>query len=416
MKKRITIVAGFLSISLWGFSQFNSEFLKYTDHRNHFSAYGDYEFNSNSLTNKFIQKFYQGGYIDSSLKETVSAKMSGHNYMGGVASFGFNAFFGKDSSSFAWLIGIKNQEIANAAYTQDFFNLAFYGNSMYKGRRAYLNNSNINYMKFQELKLGFVWTDVDTVGKMGGALSFLKGQNMFQFATRDTTFLYTAPDATQLELEANFSLVASDSAKKSMAAFNGSGLSADLFVELPYKSKLGASKFIITVNNLGFIQWNNKTVHYTVDSLFKFDGYNINNLSDLSDSTFSAINRDSTLNAISEVVNEKIITNLPMNFLVIHQIDFNKKYSLRVGLRHIFNGNYKPFLFLDNRFKFTRSVSAGLMLSYGGYGKFSSGLYFEINLKEKWFVKIGSNSLQGFIDTKNSIGQSAYLTLSKTLR
>jgi hypothetical protein len=104
---------------------------------------------------------------------------------------------------------------------------------------------------------------------------------------------------------------------------------------------------------------------------------------------------------------------LPMNVVVIHQLDFSKFFSLRTGIRHIFNGNYKPFFFADGKFRLHKSVSGGILLAYGGYGKLTSGLYVECNLEKKWYLKVGSNAVQGFVIPGQTLGQSAYLTLAK---
>jgi hypothetical protein len=414
MKHSLLILLSFFSFQ--AFSQFNSEFLKYSDHREHVSVYADVEFNSNCITNKFLQRFYFGGHIDSSIKKSVSDRMLNNNYAGGLASFGMNAFFGKDSSRFSWFVGAKHQEIMNASFSRDFFNCIFYGNQMYKGKRADFYKTGLNYLRFQELKMGFVWRDVDTVGKIGGALSVLNGQSLLQFRTNDTNYLFTAEDATQLDYNANFTLTMSDTGNTSLAAMNGIGLSADLYVETPYKSVLGPSKFIITVNNLGFIKWNKRTMEYTVDSLFTFSGFNVDNLLDLEDSTLNAISRDSILNNSTELRTTTVNTNLPMNFILIHQVDFTKKYSLRVGVRNIFNGNYKPYFFIDNRYHFSRNFYLGALVSYGGYGLFSGGLYAEYSVKDQWCFKAGSNAVQGFVLPQKTLGQSVYITLSKKFK
>ncbi len=415
MKQSLLFVLFFISSQV--FSQFNSEFLKYSDYREHVSAYADVEFNSNCITNRFLQRFYFGGYIDSNMKQGVSDRMLNNNYAGGIASFGVNGFFTlKDSARFSWFVGAKHQEIMNSSFTRDFFNLIFYGNEMYKGKRADIYNTTLNYTSFQELKFGFVWRDVDSVGKIGGALSVLNGQSLIQYRTIDTNYLYTAIDATQLDYNANFSFTMSDTSKNSLGAFNGIGLSADLYVETPYKSKLGPSKFIITVNNLGFIKWSAKTMQYTVDSLFTFSGFNIDNLLELGDSTLNAISRDSILNNSTELKTASVNTNLPMNFILVHQVDFTKRYSFRVGVRNIFNGNYKPFFFIDNRFAINKNFSLGGLVSYGGYGKFSGGIYAEFNVKDQFYFKAGSNAIQGFVMPDKTLGQSVYLTISKKFK
>ena len=398
------------------YPQFNSEFLKYSDYQRHFSLYGDFELGSSCINNAFIKKIYFGGYIDSSLKRNVSDEMQSVNRFGGGVSFGANYFFGKDSSRFDWMVGIKNQEVINGSFSRDFFNTIFFGNEMYKGNTAYFNNTGLNYLRFQELKLGFVWKNVDSVGKIGCALSLLKGQSLIQYKALDTNFLSTTADATELSYNASFVLALNDTNNVGATAFNGTGLSADFFFEAPYKSKIGPSRFIVSVNNLGFIRWNKKSIVYTVDSLIKFNGVNIDNLLVLSDSALNIANQDTLLNNLTNVSREKVNINLPMNFLLMHQTDFSKLYSLRVGIRHIFNGNSMPFYFIENRFNFKSRLLLGLMLAYGGYNRYSGGAFLEYSYRNSFSVRIGSLALQGFFNPEKTLGQSLYLTLSKRFK
>lgn len=106
---------------------------------------------------------------------------------------------------------------------------------MYKGKTAYFDNSSIAYSHFQELKFGFIVGN-DSTGKTAAALSVLKGQNMFQFGALGTNSLFTASDATQLDLNANFTMHTSNVAKNNFNAINGIGFSIDLFAETPYTS------------------------------------------------------------------------------------------------------------------------------------------------------------------------------------
>ena len=217
------------------------------------------DLNSNSLNNNFIQKVYRGGYLDNNSKGAVSSALLQQNIFGAINTYGLNAFLGKDNSRFDWFVGMKNQQYLNASFSKDLFQLLVYGNKEFSGKYASISGAAFNYLKFQEVKLGFIWKNVDSVGKIGGALSFISGQRLLQYKAIDTNFLYTAPDATQLLYQANFSLAFSDTNNTGLFSSNGSGLSADVFVETPYQSRFGKSRFIITVNNLGFIRWNKNT-------------------------------------------------------------------------------------------------------------------------------------------------------------
>jgi hypothetical protein len=397
-------------------AQFNSEFLNYSDFRRHVSVAGEAEWNSNAINNNFVRKIYRGGYLDAQSKDAVSSSLLQQNIFGALNSYGLSAFFGKDSSRFDWFVGVKNQEYLNTTFTKDLFRVVFYGNEEFRGKYATITNSSLNYMKFQEVKLGFVWKNVDTVGKIGGALSFISGQRLLQYKTIDTNFLYTAPDATQLLYQANFSIAFSDTNNTRLLTCNGTGLSADVYVETPYQSRFGKSRFIITVNNLGFIRWNQNTIQYRVDSVLTFNGVHLNNFLDINDSTLNLINADTVMGRIGERNVEHYNVNLPMNFLLIHETCFNARYCLRLGLRQLFNANYKPFFFVENKFNLSTHLRGGVLLSYGGYGKFSGGIYVEYNFKDHWIFRGGSNAIQGFTFHEKTFGGGAYLTLVRKFK
>ncbi|MFL5754334.1 MAG: DUF5723 family protein [Bacteroidia bacterium] len=397
-------------------AQFNNDFLFYSNYKRNISANAEYEINSNSINNAFIDKFYFGGYIDSTMKNNVSEKLSGYNRIGGHANLNMVSFFGKDSSSISFLVGLKEQKIFNANFSSDFFKLGFYGNKRYQGETANLSNTNINYYSFQELKFGMVWDNVDTTGaSMGIAISYLKGQNMFQLRTNNTS-LYTAPDVSQVSLTTKASLAFSDTVHTGPDAINGNGLSAEFFVETPYVSKLGKSKFFVSVNNLGFIRWNKNTRNYAADSTFTWSGIKVDNLFSIKDSTIKSIQSDSILNNSTEYSRHYVSTNLPTSLLILHKIQFNRSFTLTNGFRHMFNGNYKPYIFIETEFTFNKIFSSNLHIGYGGYGRFNSGLSVACKLADRFIIRAGSNSIQGFIVPESTLGQGAYFSLTYKIK
>jgi hypothetical protein len=154
------------------------------------------------------------------------------------------------------------------------------------------------------------------------------------------------------------------------------------------------------------------TVQYNSDSTFKFDGYRIDNLLDLKDSTLASINRDSIVRRSTNARKESFNINIPTNLIIINKIRFTNKFSLGVGFRYMFNSNFKPYFFTDAIYEFTPKISSDLHIAYGGYARLNLGLAFTYNSKA-WFFKIGSNSLQGFVSPKNTYGQGAFISIAK---
>jgi len=401
------------SSCLW--AQFNNDFLYYLKYGRSISMHGEYDFNSDALQNAFVSRFIRGGHLDSITKGNAHKKLTAANLAGGSYAAGLTAFWGLKKNKFSFVTGLKQVEFFNSTFSDDFFSMVFYGNKMFAGKTANIGGTTINHFKFQEVKLGLIWDKIDTTAQVGFSLSYLKGQNLFQLNT-GTSSIFTAQDASEIYLNMHGSFTASDTAKnkQGLGAFNGHGLSAEFFAEMPYRGKLGPSKFYISVNNLGFIQWNSKTLNLNFDTNYLYNGVAIDNLFQVSDTTIQQLSKDSITKNFIATTREKKATNLPTSFLLLHTIQFNKVFALTNGFRHIFQGNYKPYLFVEGEFTILKNLAATLHVGIGGYGKFTAGLNVEYNYK-MWYLRIGSNALQGYLAPKQTMGQGLFFSVSKKL-
>ena len=265
--------------------------------------------------------------------------------------------------------------------------------------------------------MGFIWHKIDTTAKVGVSISILKGQQLFYVKAKEGSSLYTNSDGTELVFNSDFNMALSDTTNKNNPfAYSGIGASADIFFETPYKGKLGkGSVLTVNANNIGFLHWFDNSVQYSSDSTFKFDGYRIDNLLDLQDSTLSAINRDSIIKTTTNARQESFNVNIPTNLLIINKIQFTDKFYLAVGFRYLFNSNFKPYFFTDAEYHFTPKIIGALHVAYGGYSKLNVGLAFSY-VSKSWFFRIGSNSLQGYISPTNTYGQGAFVSIAKKFK
>ncbi len=397
-------------------AQYNTEFINYDNIKRSVSVNLDFDAGSNGMSSALTNKLIWGGYIDNSLKDKSAKHLRQKNNFGVNLNYDVSTFI-KGNSKFDFLIGFKNQEILNATYSKDFYNLMFYGNAPYKGSTANLENCNINALRFQEIKFGAMMHRVDSVGKIGVSLSFLKGEQLFFLNTNKNSSLYTSADGSELIFNSNFNLAISDTNNKRLTGFNGIGASADIFFETSYKSKVGKrSVLVVNANNIGFIHWLNNSVQYSSDSTLRFSGYTVNNILDLKDSTLNRINRDSLLRGLTNARKENFNTNIPTNLVIINKIYFGKQelFCLQTGFRYIFNANYKPYIFIEPEYK-VKNVTFGLHTGYGGYVRLNIGASVMWNSKN-WCVRIGSNSLQGYVLPNSASGQGLFFTLAKKFK
>ena len=414
MKVKYILYFFFCSFAL--FSQYNSEFLNFEKTGRSISINGEYELGSNGIYNDLLNKFIYGGYIDKKTKDASNDNMKNLNVMGANMNYDISTFFGRNSK-YSYLIGFKDQQIFNSSFTKDFYQLLFYGNRPYLNETKNLSGSSINSLRFQELKLGFIWHKIDTTAKVGVSVSILKGQQLFYIKAKEGSSLYTNSDGTELVFNSDFVMALSDTTnRKNPFAYTGIGASADIFFETPYKSKIGkGSVLTVNANNIGFLHWFDNSVQYSSDSTFKFDGYHINNLLDLKDSTLASINRDSIIRTTTNAHKESFNVNIPTNLLIINKIRFTNKFVLGTGFRYLFNSNFKPYFFTDAEYQITSKITGSLHLAYGGYSRFNVGLAFSYT-SSSWFFKIGSNSLQGYISPSNTYGQGAFVSIAKKFK
>ncbi|HXB41411.1 MAG TPA: DUF5723 family protein [Bacteroidia bacterium] len=397
------------------FGQFNNDFLYYIKYGRSVSAHAEYDFNSTAIQNAFVNRFIQGGHLDSMTKANVENKLMSANRAGGSYAAGVTAFWGFKNSKYSFVTGLKQVEFFNSTFSDDFFSMAFFGNKMFAGKTANIGGTTVNHFKFQEVKLGLIWDKIDTSARVGFSVSYLKGQNLFQVNTGSSS-VYTAADASEIYLNMHGSFTTSDTAKnkQGLGAFNGNGASAEFFADMPYEGKLGPSKFYISVNNLGFIHWNTNTLNLNFDTNYIYRGITINNLFQVSDTAIKHLSKDSITKHFIISSKQKKSTNLPTSFLLMHTIKFSNLFSLTNGFRHIFQGNYKPYVFAEGQFTICKSFITTIHVGIGGYGKMTYGLNVEYNYK-MWYLRIGSNALQGFIAPKQTLGQGLFVSLSKKL-
>jgi hypothetical protein len=263
--------------------------------------------------------------------------------------------------------------------------------------------------------MGAMIYDVDSLGKIGFSISFLMGEQLFYIKTLQSS-LYTSGDGSEILFNSNFSMALSDTNNKRLGSFNGIGASADIYFETSYKSKVGSrSVLVVNANNLGFIHWRNNSVQYSSDSALHYSGYRVRTLNDLKDSTLQRLNSDSLLRSVANARSENFNVNIPTNLVLINKIYFNKEtFALSTGFRFIFNANYKPYIFLEPEYRL-KNVLLGLHAGYGGYTRVNVGLSFSWRSPE-WFIRVGSNSLQGFVIPKYGFGQGVFITIAKKLK
>lgn len=413
MKKIVALILFFIPFSLFG--QFNQWFPGQMDYsKTQVNAVFHYDVDALSMTNKFINTYRNGKYIDLETKDKVRDKLKDKNVIGG--ELGVSLFYRSAADSLkkrGWYAGVTHTSIFESRFTKDLFQLYFYGNKPFAGKTADIGNMSLNQLTYQQLQLG-LFQIVDKAAcrhVFGFGLGFVNGQDFKKIKTYSSS-LYTAADATYLEMDLALEAQHADSADHKFGAFNGSGAAGSLYYQVEKKDN-----YLITlqIKDIGFIAWNDYSANLVVDTNYYFDGIEVTNLLDSVYLEVKSVD-DYKNSFLKENENKKAATILPAS---VH-LSFNKwlsKQRLLVGLtiQYRFKTIQLPLATIQATYTGNKNVFAGVQLQYGGYGGLHAGVKAGIKIGQRFLVEAGTQYLDGLLAGKSRGGQGLYVRLGAML-
>lgn len=397
-------------------AQFNTDF--FTDTTQRFNIYvgADYTYGSTAMNNQFLNKFLFGGKIDREMKDNAYSKLNKNNRLGGdlnykiAAEIPFDTLFGKRNLSL--LVGVEFTEHIDASFSADLFKFTFDGNKQFAGMSADISATNFNYYKYQRINVGLIKHKFSEgkLAKEGFVLSIIKGEE-HKAITIPKGSIYTEELGRSIEVGIDYIYNSSDTAQKGIKAFNGFGISTDLFTEFFLKN---GDKIYLGIEDLGFVYWNKNSLELAADSLFYFDGIAIDNIFDLNDSILDNISKDSIIDNIS-TRNEKgdYSVALPTALHIIYTKQLSEKSKVNAGIYYKILSNYFPLIYTNYYYYIKPNFVVKTQLSYGGYGKFNIGLALAKSFNNKFDVMIGTNNIEGLLVPNMSYSNSGFIGLKK---
>lgn len=409
MQKIVCFIAGLLMVGSFS-AQINDGFFQDTTQRVTVEFGAGYVYGSDAVNTHFLNKFLFGGKIEQSEKEDVYQNLSALNTMGQDINYSLNVtipidtLFGKTNLSL--LFGVEFVEHFDAQFTEDLFKFTFDGNKQFAGEYAELSGTDFNFFQYQQLNFGLISTKVENerVAREGIIVSLIKGQS-HQAMIIPRGSIFTEQDGKEIALDINYTLNTSDTSNSSFSAFNGYGVSTDLFTDFVLKN---GDKIHLAINDLGFIYFNRQSLEYTTDSTFYYDGIEVDNIFNLNDSVLSDISKDSIIDNISDVKKGDYSIALPTGLTINYTKYFNEKWKLNVGLYHKILSNFTPLFYTNTYYYFNPSIALKVHLSYGGYGKFNGGLAVAKKIKN-FDITLGTNNITAFFLSESTYTNSGYV-------
>ncbi|MBU0763885.1 MAG: hypothetical protein KJ607_03515 [Bacteroidetes bacterium] len=375
-----------------------------------------YTLGANTINNKFLSSVYRGDYIDNSLKD--SNPVAGNNYLGSQQNIALSfsclpdSIFGLTNTGFR--AGVYDHTYVNAQFSEDLYDLAFYGNSMFAGDTANFSGLSCSYLRYQELQLGIFGQVVNSSGKTTfyGGISLLKGQK-FDYIYITNGKLYTEETGACLDLVLAGGYFTSDTAKNDITAFNGIG--GCLNFGVAYDNTVSDFGMNASLTHLGTLRWNENTSIIRLDTSLHYEGIVLNDLAEFDSVEGKGFVQDTLEQAIEAMTdNKRFVGTLPQRIsLAFSKRFFDRKLTGTLGVVALFNSNCRmPVFYMETKWLFYRDNMAFLQFSYGGYSNFQVGIGIKAEFFKKLEVFAGTHNILGVIIPARSYGQSIFAGLN----
>ena len=356
-------------------------------------------YSASKMQNKFMDKFIKGGHIDEALKQKTFDRLNDNNTIGAVIGANlifrdFKTVLFKKKPRYGYQIGYGYHILAGGSYGKDVFELGFFGNSGTQGRSMDLENLQFNFQSFHKLSFGFF----DKKSKSSVSLSYIHGTNFIDFSMFDGN-LETSDSTNNLHLLLDGYFHQSNS-KKGFFAPNGWGLALDADFIIPIKWFKGKKAYFqIKLENLGFTRWNEESTIYRKDTIYSFNGFEIDNIANIGSLTGDGQSIADTLNIKAE--NKRITSWLPASFSVskIYDTHNSSKFQSIFGIHIMTQGGFRPLGYAGVVYRPVKWFYTGIHVMYGGYGQFRGGLQLNFRAKEKYSFHLSTNDIIGLVSS-----------------
>ena len=389
------------------------------DHYDNYYAqtFGSYYFNSDALTNKFVNDLYFYKFIGNEQKDQVTSRLKANNHSVFDLQYGFEASQYADDliriPGIRYTIALKNRVHVSATWPKDLFELAFKGNAQFAGETAVLGKVNFSYYRYQQLFAGFdkEFESGERKIRLGIGVSINKGIQYSSVVIEKADF-FTQIDGEYLELDLEMEYQTSDPKNTTYSDLTGLGLGASAVIEI---KGVKGNKISAGLTDLGFIGWDNYSKIYTADDLYTFDGIEILNILDVDSTVFSHGTIDSIVDSYLPGKSRNPVNTFTPSFIYFNYLHHFDQFNLKVitGVQYGLQVNYAPYLYARAIYQVSDNLALMPVAAYGGYGSLSIGLGFSVRLGDHYLLTLHSDMLDGYILPSSTTGQGIFLSLGK---
>jgi hypothetical protein len=360
-----------------------------------------YYMGSNSINNQFASAVFKSEFLDEHIKNS--------NYLKGKNIFGNDLYSNTyiavmpdslwGSSQLGYRIGFGTRQFRSLRFTDDLFNVVFFGNKDYAGKEAIFNNTKLRLLDFQEIQFGLFkdFNDDNLRVRLYFGLNLLKGQQ-FQMLNLYKGSLYTAETGEYLDLKTRLYYYTSDQSHKNFTDINGYGLSCNAYLKL--ENTKSHFTFTFASQDLGYIVWNKKSYKTAIDTSMHFEGIEISNVLSLGQSNIHGLSKDSLMNTLyAHNDTTRLQISLPERLTMEIQKEWSGFFRTSLfGISYIFDsGQTIPQFYVMQTAGFTKWLNGGIIANYGGFSGFNAGIMLQFHTGKHFSATLASADITGFI-------------------
>ena len=359
-------------------------------------------YDSNALRNDLVLGLRRGDVLSEDLRRNTQDGLRGNNRAGYALDFRASYSWGDSlfgDGSLRPMISVAHHDVMGMRFTDDVYNLTFFGNTQYENETASLGGTAFTQVTYQTFGFGFQHAASNSFLR----LELVNGQRMNSAVLRQAD-LFTATDGRFLHLDLDGSYARSDTAQYAFGTSNGIGLALSASVEKRISLLGTAASVQLTVTDLGFIAWNgnaerivnNSTINYEgieVENIFDLDGVVLDQ-AELQDTIGLGYERGAFAQLLPTMVEARVQSGGHGKFCIAPARLY--VWEIRIDQRNL--PGYTPHLSITKSFLGHQSLRPEIAFSTGGFGGTRLGIGVQWN---------ASPGLQVLLRVPNAIGPLA---------
>ena len=362
---------------------------------NSISVTGWFDYNANSLYNELPWALYQGGFIDRDLRQhsmdALEAKprnSAGYVFGSRLTWTGRDCFL--EHRQWRPLISVAHTEQMGTRFTDDLYQVTFFGNAAFEGTRADLGPSAFTQVRYQTIGAGIQHSRSGSYAR----IELVNGQSISK-VDANWAGLFTGTDGRVLRASILGDFFQSDTAGSGFGRSNGIGMAVSGRWATAVRRTTRPIDLVFEVQDLGFARWNGNATRIEKDTVIAFEGFDVANIFDLDQVLLGEEQLQDTFGLRYRT--GSFTSLLPFQVSASASMELSRGWTGSFVIDQRYLPGYVPQVALSASHRCGRRALVGASLSYGGFGGLRVGLASRIRVCERVMLSIGTPNVPGFL-------------------